>query len=921
MLILPTAIACTLTQPAFHPVDGVHGGIIATSSGVNPKASDVYAIIVGISDYPGVVNDLQYCDDDARDVADLVENVFHVPSTHFIVLQDSQATTAAISRALTDFGAAMDDDDYLFFSYSGHGSHSVSPGDVYTWSIASPHPYANNSDQFWSYSHPGAELMRVHFTRIDVEASYDAVLIGDDHNRSVPLDYFSGSYTNVWSTWIPTDSIFVELASDSTITDWGFQVDRVQTATFSAPFYIYPHDPLLSGITGSQLSTLFDKIPGRVVAVLDSCFSGGIASAIAAEGRYAVAASSHKEISLEDPSTQNGAFTYQFLRSWTRSPDVDDDGAVSFEEVFPYTYANTVSNTTAIGQAHHPVEVDGIAGDVVFEPNVKLHGVLESPGHDLAVNFTQNGIGCADLVIAYYDAANVIYHRAYQNTSMIGHPGLNSINVTAPASGLVINGYALALNGYSHMANESARSFRQDPGTFTTADADGDGLSDVYEFEHALNPWSGDTDGDGIPDAQEITYGTSPLVEDLGRDYDGDFIPNGWEISHGLQPAVPSLTSDQDGDGFPDWQEFKYGADPLKKDTDGDGLSDFQEFTMDFDFLDWDMDGDSFSDGVEYYLGANPTNPNDTPWFHILAACLVLVSALIVILGTKVQGRSKPSTTSRPRPPAKTRNSWIYQRWRKVRAVTCMDCGKLVPKSVPIARCKACHMDLCFRCSWKRQGVCPWCYSHAPSNLVWKNKAINALMVAFPPIILFLPIPAPALLLVPTNPIILLLMLAYASTLYGMLGFMKFRAMKALIFEIPDEIDQLGKGYTRKYVPGLSGWTKSAAIKEESASNRTAPAAAPEQVPKSDPGRIVTPGSLVGQDVGKAMEPRAPVDGEGAPSSRVMPAAASNQVGQVAGEPLEEDPSLRMCDKCKVKFCRAPGKLQICTVCGFINWD
>ncbi len=909
-----------VTMPESHPIDEVYEGRIATSSGTGPKSSDVYAIIVGISDYPGFLNDLQYCDDDAQDIADLVENTFHVPSTHVSILRNGQATTASISRALADFGTIMDDDDYLFFSYSGHGSHGVSTGDVYTWSIASPHPYSNNSDQFWSYSHPGAELMRVHFTRINVEETYDAVLIGDDHNRSVPLDYFSGSYTDVWSAWIPSDSIFVELTSDSIITKWGFQVDRVQIGTFSAPYYIFPCDPSLSGITGSQLDALFDKIPGRVISVLDSCYSGGIASTIAAEGRYTVTASSHKEISLEDSTIQNGAFTYQFLKSWAFSPDADSDGAISFEEAFPYAYTNTVSNSTALGQVHHPVEVDDIAGDVVFEPNVKLHGVLESPGHDLTVNFTQNGIGCGDLVVAYYDAANEIYYRAYQNTSMIGHPGLTTINVTAPASGFVMNGYALALNGYSHMASESASSFRQDPGTFTTTDSDGDGLSDVFEFEHALNPWSADTDGDGISDSQEIAYGMSPLVDDLGRDYDGDFIPSGWEIRYGLQPGSPSLTSDHDGDGFLDWQEFRYGADPLKVDTDGDGLNDYQEFTMDFDFLDWDMDGDSFSDGVEYYLGANPTNPYDTPWFHILAASLVLVSGIIIILSAKIQGQSKPSkpsTPSRPRPLDKTRYSWIYRRWSKVRAVTCIKCGKLVPKSAPIAKCKVCRMDLCVRCSWKRQGVCPWCYGHAPGNLVRKNKAVNVLMMALPPIILFLPVPAPALLLISTNPILVLLMLAYASVLYGLLGFMKFRAMKQLVYEIPDEIDQLGKGYTTKYVPGLSDRTKRAATKEEGNGDRTAPAAAPV----SDPGRTNTPGSQVSQDIGNTIEPPAPASVEGTPSTHGLPTTDGQQVGRVAGEPVKDDPSLRVCDECKAKFRRASGKLQICTVCGFINWD
>jgi hypothetical protein len=43
-----------------------------------------------------------------------------------------------------------------------------------------------------------------------------------------------------------------------------------------------------------------------------------------------------------------------------------------------------------------------------------------------------------------------------------------------------------------------------------TGDADGDGLSDLGEYDHGTDPNNPDTDGDGYPDGAEVAAGTSP---------------------------------------------------------------------------------------------------------------------------------------------------------------------------------------------------------------------------------------------------------------------------------------------------------------------------------------------------------------------------------------------------------------------------
>ncbi len=80
--------------------------------------SGKYALVIGISDYEGTVNDLQYCDDDARDwIAYLQTQGYQVTS-----LIDGVATEAAFSAAVGDLAALSVAGNEIVFAYSGHGS-------------------------------------------------------------------------------------------------------------------------------------------------------------------------------------------------------------------------------------------------------------------------------------------------------------------------------------------------------------------------------------------------------------------------------------------------------------------------------------------------------------------------------------------------------------------------------------------------------------------------------------------------------------------------------------------------------------------------------------------------------------------------------------------------------------------------------
>jgi outer membrane protein OmpA-like peptidoglycan-associated protein len=203
------------------------------------------------------------------------------------------------------------------------------------------------------------------------------------------------------------------------------------------------------------------------------------------------------------------------------------------------------------------------------------------------------------------------------------------------------------------------------------ADRDHDGLSDVVEEQHGLNPALSDTDADwkkdgeegvksdrdhdGIIDARESALDDTDLdgvVDELDsenknpdNDTDGDGCSNALEKANGTDPldakSVPVL--DKDHDGIKDAEEMKIGLDPANPDTDGDGKKDGDEgATADedgdgiidalessavdtdkdgvIDELDKenanpdnDSDGDGYGNGLESAEGSNPLDVNSKP--------------------------------------------------------------------------------------------------------------------------------------------------------------------------------------------------------------------------------------------------------------------------------------------------------------------
>jgi len=91
---------------------------------------------------------------------------------------------------------------------------------------------------------------------------------------------------------------------------------------------------------------------------------------------------------------------------------------------------------------------------------------------------------------------------------------------------------------------------------------------------------------DGAGNLSSLTTLSSPVISQ-STDTDGDGMPDLWESSHGVNPNVNDAMNDDDGDGLTNIQEYQYHTDPKNSDTDGDGYSDKDEIAKGTDPTDF----------------------------------------------------------------------------------------------------------------------------------------------------------------------------------------------------------------------------------------------------------------------------------------------------------------------------------------------
>ena len=93
-----------------------------TATGISGDcfSGNKYAIVIGISNYPGEANDLEYSDDDAQAVLDTLVGVYKFDTVTTLV--DGAATASAIESAISTIGEVAGSNDEVVFFFSGHGA-------------------------------------------------------------------------------------------------------------------------------------------------------------------------------------------------------------------------------------------------------------------------------------------------------------------------------------------------------------------------------------------------------------------------------------------------------------------------------------------------------------------------------------------------------------------------------------------------------------------------------------------------------------------------------------------------------------------------------------------------------------------------------------------------------------------------------
>lgn len=175
--------------------------------------------------------------------------------------------------------------------------------------------------------------------------------------------------------------------------------------------------------------------------------------------------------------------------------------------------------------------------------------------------------------------------------------GVDDIAVAAPSGGnggvvsILTNRYTAA-NPAEDQDMDGVRDAADNCPTVSNtnrANADGDALGD------ACDP---DADNDVMPNEFELAHGLDELRNDAADDLDGDGLTNLAEFNLGTSPS----DTDTDRDGVLDNVEIDRGSDPLFADTDNDGIG---------NQVDLDDDADGLLDSIEVGLGLDPLDITD----------------------------------------------------------------------------------------------------------------------------------------------------------------------------------------------------------------------------------------------------------------------------------------------------------------------
>ncbi|QBG46530.1 hypothetical protein EGM51_03625 [Verrucomicrobia bacterium S94] len=295
-----------------------------------PVFAERYAVIVGVSDYLNndLINDLNYCDDDAREFRDALLQDAGWSSSNISLLIDSQASKANIQSAIQHMASVAEPDDLCLIIFSGHGGQA---------SDLSPIDEVDGSDEY--------------LVPYDFDGTAATVILDDEF----PL----------WIETINAGQIAIILDTCHS----GGQVKQVGQNRVKSIYQGAWNAKIGDGFSADfeERSRDMDDLSGIVV----------------------VTAADDDELSWDAGPLQNGLFSYYAVRAMTEdagNADANGNGQLSCEELFTYASPLVVSYSSSnLSAIQHPqiydgngtpeleiISVSGASTDDVYEPNDSL---------------------------------------------------------------------------------------------------------------------------------------------------------------------------------------------------------------------------------------------------------------------------------------------------------------------------------------------------------------------------------------------------------------------------------------------------------------------------------------------------------------------------------------------------------------------
>lgn len=112
---------CTQATPS-PPQQRTDSSTLSRDRAASRPTPQIYAVLVGIADYPGRARDLRNCDTDPVHIGTSLRERHLGNASTIRVLVNRQATKGAIREAFLDLAPQVQKQDLFLFFYDGHGA-------------------------------------------------------------------------------------------------------------------------------------------------------------------------------------------------------------------------------------------------------------------------------------------------------------------------------------------------------------------------------------------------------------------------------------------------------------------------------------------------------------------------------------------------------------------------------------------------------------------------------------------------------------------------------------------------------------------------------------------------------------------------------------------------------------------------------